>query len=200
MVTAALAAGFVGCVLFVTTFLVDGATRAGYRPLYHPVSALARGSRGWLQTGNFIACGTLLVIGAGGAAASMGRWLAPALLAVHGLALVASGIFPMDAIRGYPPGTPAETPSEYSRTHQRHDHAGAVVFALFPINGFVLAFALPGLAWTIASIVVGVVLVAMLFVFNAAWERDWSRTGLIQRLILLTGLGWFAAVYLHLLR
>jgi hypothetical protein len=38
-----LAAGMVGAVVFVVVFLVVGATRPGYRPTYHLVSALALG-------------------------------------------------------------------------------------------------------------------------------------------------------------
>jgi Protein of unknown function (DUF998) len=50
---------------FITTFLVEGATRFGYRPSRHPVSSLALGPRGWVQTANFAVTGTLVLAGAG---------------------------------------------------------------------------------------------------------------------------------------
>ena len=50
--------------VFVTTFLVEGATRDGYRPSRHPVSSLALGSRGRVQAANFAVTGTLVLAGA----------------------------------------------------------------------------------------------------------------------------------------
>ena len=38
---------------FITTFLVESATRDQYRPSRHPVSSLALGPRGRIQTANF---------------------------------------------------------------------------------------------------------------------------------------------------
>lgn len=52
-----LTCGIIASILFVATFLIDGATRTGYDPLYHSVSSLSLGERGWLQIGNFIVTG-----------------------------------------------------------------------------------------------------------------------------------------------
>ncbi|WP_432052274.1 DUF998 domain-containing protein [Streptomyces xiamenensis] len=46
--------GALGCRLFVVTFLVDGWTRPGYRPVRQAVSAPALGVRGWIQNANVI--------------------------------------------------------------------------------------------------------------------------------------------------
>ncbi|HEX6236677.1 MAG TPA: DUF998 domain-containing protein [Acidimicrobiales bacterium] len=46
--------GAAGAVGFVMVFLVDGATRPGYSPARHPVSALSLGSRGWVQVTSFV--------------------------------------------------------------------------------------------------------------------------------------------------
>jgi hypothetical protein len=54
--------------VFVAAFLVEGAVRDGYRPLRHPVSSLALGSRGWIQAGNFAVTGTLFLAAAAGLA------------------------------------------------------------------------------------------------------------------------------------
>jgi hypothetical protein len=56
--------------VFVTAFLLEGAVREGYRPLRHPVSSLALGSRGWIQAGNFAVAGALFLAGTAGLA----RW------------------------------------------------------------------------------------------------------------------------------
>jgi len=47
---AVLGCGVIAGPLFVGTFLVEGATRAHYNPLRHPVSSLALGEYGWTQT------------------------------------------------------------------------------------------------------------------------------------------------------
>jgi hypothetical protein len=56
--------------MFVTVFLVEGAVRGGYRPLRHPVSSLALGSRGWIQTANFAMCAVSVLGGAVGLASA----------------------------------------------------------------------------------------------------------------------------------
>ena len=124
-----LTCGVVGAVLFVITFLIDGATRPGYRPLYHPVSALALGSRGWVQTSNFAVTGVLMIAAAAGIREALDVTFGPALLALFGVGLVVSGAFTMDPMRGYPPGTDPGTPTALSRRHKIHDVFGFVVFA-----------------------------------------------------------------------
>ena len=52
--------------VFVTIFLAEGAIREGYRPSRHPVSSLALGPRGQVQTANFAVTGTLVLAGAAG--------------------------------------------------------------------------------------------------------------------------------------
>ena len=51
--------------VFVTIFLAEGAIREGYRPSRHPVSSLALGPRGQVQTTNFAVTRTLVLAGAG---------------------------------------------------------------------------------------------------------------------------------------
>jgi Protein of unknown function (DUF998) len=45
--------------LFVATFLVEGAARANYDALRHPVSSLELGPSGWMQSANFLVAGLL---------------------------------------------------------------------------------------------------------------------------------------------
>lgn len=60
--------GVIAGPLFVATALAEGATRRGYVQRRHPVSSLALGSRGWVQTVNFLLTGTLYV------GAAIGLW------------------------------------------------------------------------------------------------------------------------------
>ena len=59
--TALLVCGAIAGPLFVIAFLIEGATRADYNPLRHPVSSLALGDNGWTQTANFIITGLLML-------------------------------------------------------------------------------------------------------------------------------------------
>ncbi|MFC7405603.1 DUF998 domain-containing protein [Georgenia alba] len=195
--TALLWLGAAGLMLFVLTFLIDGATRPGYRPVRHPVSALALGGRGWVQAVNFVLCGALVTAGAVGLLATSAGWLA-APVGCLGLGLVASGLFPMDPVRGYPPGTPEGDPEVLSRTHQLHDAAGAVVFLAMPVSAFVGALVLDGAAWRIGSAAVGVLLLVLNHLFTRAWTEDWPRTGLVQRATIITAWAWLAWTFVHL--
>lgn len=186
--------GVGGALLFPAVFLLDGWLRNGYSSLRHTVSALATGSRSWLQTCNFILCGTAVALGAAGLAFS-GFFLFAAAVGVFGLGLVLSGIFPMDPMRGYPPGTDQKDPDEFSTAHRLHDIAGAVVFLVMPAMPAVVFFT--GESWpiqlTAAAVAVG--LIAGVAGFTRAWEKDGALTGLVQKLTLTLACLWLAASF-----
>ncbi len=108
--------------LFTATYRVAGAVRADYEPLRHPVSSLALGRGGWVQTANFL-CAALL-----SSAFAVGLWCAGAsrwgVLLVGGWAvgLLGAGLFRTDPVAGYPRGTP--------RRVRRPTRAGARLDAL----------------------------------------------------------------------
>lgn len=188
--------GVVGAVTFVAVFLVDGLTRRGYSPVRHPVSALALGPRGWLQTANFVVCGAAIAVGGVGALAE--GVVFGIVVLVFGLALVASGAFPMDPMRGYPPGAPDGDPDTVSDRHARHDSAGAVVFVSLPVAAVVAVFTLPDAAWRVASGLIAVALAVASVAFSRAWEADSPRSGLVQRAFIITGWAWLAGALLSL--
>lgn len=187
-------AGAAVVIAFILVAAVDGWTRPGYRPARHPVSALALGPRGWLQTANFIVCGAGVMAGATTLADE--SWPLSASIAVIGLALIASGVFPMDPMRGYPPGTPDATPTRYSRRHRWHDVAGAVVFLAIPVAQTIAALTPavgPLRSYSAVSAAASIVLFG---VFGRAWERDSPRAGLWQRLAILVGWTWLAVIFI----
>jgi len=193
-----LIAGIVGPLLFVVAFLVDGAIRPGYRPTYHLVSALALGPGGWVQTVNFVVCGILVVVAAAGIEeATSSRWLS-GMLGAFGLGLVASGVFAMDPMRGYPPGTAEGTPDEVSRAHRLHDVAGFAVFGSMPVAAGIAAFTLDSAPWSVYSGVTALMTAAGFVVFGAAWESDHPLAGLAQRFVIVVGWTWLAALCWHL--
>ena len=123
--------------VFVTAFLLEGAVRDGYRPLRHPVSSLALGSRGWVQAANFAVTGTLFLAWRGRAVAgfsdpALGTRRGPALIGAAGAGLIGAGVFPTDPVSGYPPGTPG-APRAPSRTGTVHNLAAIPVF-LWPAS------------------------------------------------------------------
>ncbi len=188
--------GWVGpsaAVLFMIVFTADGWTRPDYRPRYHPVSALSLGRRGWIQKASFIVCGAGVAVGS---LALLGaNVLLTVAIAVFGLALIASGVFTMDPMRGYPAGTPAGDPSTFSRHHQLHDHAGMVVFATVPIAAVIAALT-PELGGPLRlySAETAAAATAGFLVFGQAWERDSPHAGLWQRLTILLGWSWVAVL------
>ncbi|MFB4193688.1 DUF998 domain-containing protein [Streptomyces carpaticus] len=192
--------GALGCWLFVVTFLIDGWTRPGYSPVRHPVSALALGDRGWVQKTNFIACGLAITAGAAALPGAVDSVLLAVVVAVFGLSLVASGVYPMDPMRGYPPGTPEGDPPRFSKAHERHDWAGFAVFGLLPVAAVTAVFVLPGTGWKVYAALTALVAVVSMARFSQAWESDDPRTGLIQRVFIVTGWLWLGIVFAHAAR
>ncbi len=209
---ALLACGAVGAPLFVVVFLVAGATRAEYSPLRHPVSSLALAEYGWVPAANFLVTGALLLAFAFGVQLAVRRsrggvW-APLLIGAAAIALIGAGLFPTDPIGGYPPGTPA-TPAVAERTAAgtAHNLASAVFFLALPAGCFVLArrFAASGnRGWAGYSLGTGITFLAA-FVLASAGFRQLLPTltpiaGLLQRITLVIGMVWLAALAVHLLR
>lgn len=195
MQEAVLILGAVAALAFLVGSTIDGLTRSGYSVIRHPVSALALGSRGWLQNLSFVLCGAL--VATGGAGVWSTSWLLASGVIVLGLGLLASGIYPMDPARGYPPGTPEGDPPSPSQRHVRHDQAGAVVFFTMPVLPLMAALtaALP-IPFQWASAAVAVTVAVAVGAFSKAWEAESARAGLVQRLALAGGLGWLAALLL----
>jgi hypothetical protein len=189
--------GSIALAVFVVVFLVDGWTRPGYHPVRQPVSALALGHRGWIQATNFIVCGAVVTAGAIGVAHTFGSVLLGVAIGVFGVSLLVSGLFPMDAMRAYPPGTPDETPTEYSRRHTIHDQAGSVVFTSLPGAAIIAVFTVPGAGWMWFSCLTAAALTVGFIVFGQAWENDSRYAGLIQRAVIVVGWAWLALLFLH---
>jgi hypothetical protein len=156
--------------LFVVLWAVQAFTRTGFRPMFHPMSLLSLGDRGWVQMVNFVVTG-LLIIGGGvglGRIPGIGRltrW-ASVLITLMGTGLVLAGVFVTDAGAGFPAGAPAGAPemSWHGAIHQ----LGFVLTQLsFVALGVVLAAGFMRghrRGWAVASIaaVAAAVLVAAL--------------------------------------
>ena len=194
--------GVIGPALFVLSFLVQGAVRPGYDPLRHPVSSLSLGSSGWVQMATFWLSG-LLIVGYAVALrrAGCGRWTA-VLVGLVGVGLVGAGSFAADPISGYPPGSPVPAPT--TAHGEAHQLFSTPVFTALPAAMFVMSrrfFRSAEAGWASYSLVSGLVFLASFVLSSFGFAQNPALMpfgGLFQRLALVVGLGWLAALALHL--
>lgn len=198
--------GILAPIIFVFIFLIDGATRVGYDPLYHSVSSLSLGDRGWLQISNFVISGLLMTAFAVGLRHALrpgrGSLWGPLLFGIFGVSLIFSGVFVMDPMQGYPLGAPAGVFSEgVSWHHTLHDVFGLLVFTSLPIASLVLSRRFfkdrATRGWFAYSLMTGVAMALLFLAYGTAWEEDASFAGLIQRITLIVGLSWTALLAWH---
>jgi hypothetical membrane protein len=90
-------AGLIAPFPFIALVIVQGVLQPGYNHVTQPISALAALPLGWLQNLNFYIVGTLLIayaIGLRFAVRQAGAPVGPALIALSGVGLILSGVFP----------------------------------------------------------------------------------------------------------
>jgi Protein of unknown function (DUF998) len=189
--------------VFAAVFLAEGAAREDYRPLRHPVSSLALGSRGWVQAGNFAVAGALVLAGAAGLARAAdpeaGGRVAAGLAGAAGAGLIGSGVFATDPISGYPPGTP-DAIGPPSRTGTIHNLFGLPIFLGLPAAALIQGWR----SWRrgrhgfgLYGAGTAVVMLAAMALAGAAFGQSPRLVrlgGLFQRVAIITGFGWLAAV------
>jgi hypothetical protein len=205
---ALLVCGVIAGPLFTVAWVIEGAARAGYDPLRHPVSSLALGDAGWTQSASFIVTGLLLLAFAGGLPRVLrplgGSTWGPLLLGAVGIGLLGAGVFVADPIGGYPPGTPAKLQS-YSVHGALHQLFSTLVFVGFPAACLVFARRFAGWGergWAIYSALTAVVFVVAFVLADLAFSQTALAEvgGLFQRIALIAGFGWVTLLALHLLQ
>ena len=134
-------AGIVAGPLYLVVGVAQGLLREGFDFARHPLSVLANGSWGWVQTANFVLTGLMVIAAAVGIARVLGRSRAMTwLLGLYGVAMIAAAIFPADPVDGFPPGTPEGFPASISTTGLLHFVAGAIAFASVGFSGLAAAW------------------------------------------------------------
>jgi hypothetical membrane protein len=180
-----LACGVVGAVLFIATFLVNDAVKADYDPLRDFVSEAAIGRGGWVQIANFLATGTLMTAFSVGLRRTVSRWTAW-LVRAFGISLLAAGVFVSDPV-----------PSDNRTWHGIvHDVVSLVVFAALAAACFTAARWQPTRRWRWYSVLTGIA-VPVLFVVTGGVS---DMSGLFQRITIIVGWTWLAALGLRALR
>jgi Protein of unknown function (DUF998) len=195
--------------LFLLTALAEGATRADYHPLRHPVSSLALGPDGWMQVANFLVTGALYL------SYAVGLWRAPMtvvgtrigtiLIGAAAVGLLGAAAFVTDPVSGYPPGTP-NAAGDYTTSGALHDLLSTPTFFGLPAAGFVFDhwFRRSGnRRWAIYSIGSAVMMLIFFGLASAAFNQVpvlVSFGGLFQRAAVTTGFAWLTGLAIRTLR
>jgi len=201
--------GVVAGPLFVLAAAVEGATRADYDPMRHPVSSLALGEYGWTQTANFLIAGVLYIAYAAGLRSALkpgrGRLWGPILLALFGVGLLGSGLFTTDPVSGYPPGSPASV-TDPTTAGTLHDLFALPVFFGLPVLCVILAVRFIGerrTGWAVYTLATAVAFLVGFFAAGTAFSQESGLVefgGLLQRVTIVLGLTWLTLLAVHLLR
>jgi Protein of unknown function (DUF998) len=207
--TGLLACGAIAGPLFVTAFLVQGATRPDYDPLRHSISTLALGSAfGWIQILNFVVAGLLTLAFAVGVRRvlqpqKVSSW-GPLLIGLYAVGLLGAGVFVTDPDAGYPPGTLAkiQDPSVHGILHNLSTGLGfpALLAACFV---FARWFAARGeRSWALYSAMSGAVFLISVVLASYGFPRTEGLGevgGLFQRISVVCGWVWLTALAIYLL-
>lgn len=195
--------------VFVTAFLVEGASREGYRPSRHPVSSLALGPRGWVQAANFTVTGTLVLAGAAGLwrarDPALSTRVGQALIGAAGAGLIGAAVFATDPVSGYPPGTP-DALLQPSRTGIVHNLAAVPVFVGLPAAAFTCSwrsFRIGQRGFGLYCAATATTMLATTALFGAGFNQSprlVNLAGLFQRASIVTGFGWLTVLSARALR
>jgi len=189
---------------FIAVFLIEGILRPDYQPMRQPVSALAIGSRGWIQRVNFFITGLLALAyapGLRGALAPYGNpWWPPLLVVIFGLGLIGAGFFVTDI-------TGLEWPSRARRTRDGilHDQASFPVFVALTAASVIFGrlFADAGdFGWAVYSVASGIAVVTFFVLAGLGFAFKLNLNGvggLMQRLSIVGGWMWLSLVAAHLM-
>jgi Protein of unknown function (DUF998) len=207
---ALLACGAIAGPLFTAAWAVEGATRAHYNPLRHPVSSLELGDLGWTQVANFTVTGVLTLAFAVGLRRALrplgGSTWGPVLVGAHAIGLLGAGLFVTDPVSGYPPGTPDHLQAYGSVHAALHDLFSVGTFVGLPIACLVFARRFAGWGqrgWAIYSAATGVVFAVGFILTSMAFNQAEGLVafgGLFQRSTITVGWGWLTLLAVQLLR
>ena len=210
-----IACGVVAGPLFVSSFTVIGARRAGYDWRPHAVSSLAAGQGGWSQRANFALTGALYCIAADGLARSprrtVGPRVVPALIFGVRVGLVGSGLFVTDPVAGFPPSSPDQDgadralPGAPTRSGKLHNLCALPIFAGIPAAALTCAASAARRGeyrWASYSAGSAIAMTSAFGLFGAAFggaPRLAGRGGIFQRVSVTAGFGWLSALSLRTL-
>ena len=183
--------------------LAQAFLRDGFVFSRHPLSVLANGPGGWVQTANFVITGLMVIA----AAVGFARVLAPASratswwLGAFGASMIAAAVFRADPMDGFPAGTSVGPPTAMSVTGMMHFIVGTLGFTALGVSCFVAARAMsrrgmPRLARL--SVASGVLVLVAFFGGGAFANTSGGILGIWISVV--AGWAWLATMSLHLYR
>jgi len=127
--------------LYLVAGVAQGLLRPGFSFARHPLSVLANGDYGWVQTANFAISGLMVIAAAIGVARVVGRGARATswTLAAFGAGVALAAIFRADPIDGFPVGTPLGPPTSVTTMGLLHFVVGALAFACFGVSALLAA-------------------------------------------------------------
>jgi hypothetical protein len=141
---ALLVCGIVVGPLYLAVGLAQALWREGFVLSRHPLSVLANGPGGWVQTANFVVCGLMVIAAAVGLARA---WRPQSraigwVLGTFGASMIAAAAFRADPVDGFPPGTPIGMPTTISTSGLLHFAFGGIGFLALAVSCLVAARAM----------------------------------------------------------
>lgn len=194
--------GVIAGAIYLAVGLTLALTREGFDLAVHPLSLLMLGDGGWMQRANLILAGAMTVAAGIGIAralsgAERGTRVGP-LVVVYGVCLIASGVFPPDAMAGFPPGAADDQATLAGILHLAF---GAVGFLTLAVAAVLLGgwFALrEQTSWARSSRAAGAVVV-LAFLVGAALAT--STVGVASLwLAVVVSWAWLATISVYLYR
>ncbi|MEP6474626.1 MAG: DUF998 domain-containing protein [Gemmatimonadota bacterium] len=173
--------------------------RPGFDIHRHALSLMSNGNLGWIQVGNFIISGCLVIAGALGVRRALapgraGTW-GPLLLGVYGLGLIGAGLLVADPMDGFPLGTPPGPPAVTSWHGPYHFVAGGIGFFGLIAACFVFARRYVGAGrpgWAVFSMLTGLLFFGA-FGLIGSGSKDPSVVPIFTGAVVLTW-SWLSAV------
>jgi len=122
----------------------QGLLRPGFSFARHPLSVLANGDYGWVQSANFALSGLMVMAAAIGMARVLGKngRAAAWTLFAYGVCVTVAAFLRADPVDGFPIGTPVGPPTSISAIGLAHFIVGAIGFILFGVSALLASRAL----------------------------------------------------------
>lgn len=195
--------GIVAGPFYLAVGLIQALFRDGFDLARHPLSLLANGPGGWIQTANFVLGGLMVLAAAVGFGRVMGsksrgvRWF----LGGFGASMVVAAVFPADPVDGFPVGTPEGYPTSISTPGLVHFIAGTLGFVSLSVSCFFAARAMSRRnVRSLARLSFTCGLVVMLGFFGGAAFSTGAAATLGIWVSVLAGWAWLAVMSLHFYR
>jgi hypothetical protein len=205
-----LAGGMLAGPLYIFLGLVQIIIRSDFDPTRHSLSLMSNGDLGWIQIGNFLLTGLLVIAGAIGSRHvlhnKVGGFWGPLLLGLFGLGLIGSGIFVADPMHAFPPGTPAGPPVEPTTSGMLHIVTGSLGFLGLIAACFVFArhFALQQQRnWAAYSVATGVIFLAGFIGIAAGSQQTGTALQVVTlafTMAVILGWAWISLVMAQLMK